>query len=700
MLILLLYPLLIALPGAAVYGLLAARLPAMMTAMPLLTALGLGLALWPILLLYTTLLHIPAGSIWLYALLLISALIIYRQRRQFHLQPPRLETGLLGVALLTSLVVRLYAIRDLVAPLYGDSVHHTIVTQLIADRGGVPTDYLPYIPLTSFTYHFGFHTQAALAMWAAGLDAPTAVLYIGQALNALTVLAAYYLSAGLFYPARWAKWAGLVSALLTGLVSVMPDYYFNWGRYTQLAGQATLPFAMLALVALAQDVRSLRQRGPLILLNILLIVGLFLSHYRVLIFYAAWVLVVIIWRILSPDLALPLADFSLDEANGEEGRAGGINQASTPPLVPARMPRPNLKSKIENLKSGLLIGLGALLLAAPWLLNLVNNYFGGLVDRLKNISDDYLASYNTGSLLGELDIWLIVPAGLAIVLALVLCVATWKQAGLRPLHLGAAAVGLWVGALYLIANPYIGKFRLPGAGAVNNFAVGIMLYIPAALLIGYLVGWLLNLVGNIGPLPKSNLPRYILAAVYVVACAGLMFADNTGTQGTGLFTVKGPDSHSIIVAPADVAAIRWLGQHSAAGDKVLIAAVPANEFRGQAVVGIDGGMWVAPLAAREVSAPPLVAGNERTRDSNLQQHIHDLTLAAWPLTGKKTLYNSTTPNPLPDASTFAALQQAGITLLYSAANSQFWRLDYLNRDTQHFARVYNEGGVQIFRIKY
>lgn len=703
---LLLYALIIMLPGAAVYGLLARWLPAPISAMPLLTSLGLGLALWPLLLLYTTLLHVPAGSIWLYALLLLSAALIYRQRIYFNLQRPTLEVVLLGVALLAALAVRLYFIRDLQAPLYGDSVHHTIVTELIVDHGGVPSDYLPYIPLISYTYHFGFHTQAALLIWASGIDAPTSVLYVGQALNALTVLAGYYLSAGLFYPARWAKWAGLVSAMVTGLVSTMPAFYANWGRYTQLAGQAILPFAMVALVAainpsspISGEGRGggLRQRWPLIITNIILIVGLFLSHYRVLIFYTAWVVVVLLWRLT---IAAPGAKAALVEGTGSPPLAAMQHGFDPEQIVQGERSQPRTGGSIvASLVTMLIIGLGALLVALPWLLNLYHNYFGGLVDRLKNVTDDYLATYNTGSALAELGWPLQLLAALGIVLALALSLAAWKRAALRRLHLSALAVGLWAGLLYVVANPR--QFHLPGAGAVNNFAVGIMLYIPAALLIGYLVGWLLNLLGNLAPLRVAGgRARAALAVAYVVACIALAFAPPTDTQGQGMFTAKQPDSYSVLVKPADLTAIRWLGQHSVTNDKVLIAAVPAREFAGKAVVGIDGGTWVPTLAKRQVSAPALVAGGERAQDPNLQTDVYSLTIAAWPLTNKPTQYNSTQPNGFPTAATYAALQQAGITMLYSAADSAFWRLDYLNSTPQHFTRVYNVDGVQIFRIKY
>ena len=61
-----------------------------------------------------------------------------------------------------TLVARLYAVRDLRIPLFGDSLHHTVIVQMLINQGGVPTTYRPFAPVDSFTYHFGFHALAAL----------------------------------------------------------------------------------------------------------------------------------------------------------------------------------------------------------------------------------------------------------------------------------------------------------------------------------------------------------------------------------------------------------------------------------------------------------------------------------------------------------------------------------------------------------
>ena len=51
--------------------------------------------------------------------------------------------------------------------------------------------YLPYLPVTPFYYHFGFHALAAAVAGVAGVDAPAAVLWTGQAINAAAALTVY-----------------------------------------------------------------------------------------------------------------------------------------------------------------------------------------------------------------------------------------------------------------------------------------------------------------------------------------------------------------------------------------------------------------------------------------------------------------------------------------------------------------------------
>src|SRR5262249_49905857 len=145
--------------------------------------------------------------------------------------------ALLALAALT-LWARFYTVRDLQIPLFGDSMHHTEIVQLIINQQGVPATYRPFAPVDSFTYHFGFHPLAALWAIMAGVPAWSGTITIGQILQVGAVLAAYYLGRELFR----SRLAGLAGAVVVGFLSGMPAYYVNWGRYTQLAGQVLVPF--------------------------------------------------------------------------------------------------------------------------------------------------------------------------------------------------------------------------------------------------------------------------------------------------------------------------------------------------------------------------------------------------------------------------------------------------------------------------
>ena len=179
-----------------------------------------------------------------------------------------------------TLASRLQAVAGLEIPLWWDSVHHTAIVQLMLDNGGIFSSWEPYYPLSTFTYHFGFHATAAGLAWLSGLAAPAAVLLLGQVLNACSVPVAYLLAERLTGRA----WAGVVAALVTGLVSLMPAYYVNWGRYTQLAGQIILPVAAVLTVEAVE-----RGGWRRLLTAAVLAAGLALTHYRVAVFYGAFV---------------------------------------------------------------------------------------------------------------------------------------------------------------------------------------------------------------------------------------------------------------------------------------------------------------------------------------------------------------------------------------------------------------------------
>ncbi|HEX6605329.1 MAG TPA: hypothetical protein VF276_00290, partial [Chloroflexia bacterium] len=150
----------------------------------------------------------------------------------------RLYWILFAAVLGVTLISRLATIRDLVAGMGLDAYHHTLVTALFLDRGGVPHDYQPYAPLASFTYHFGFHAFAAALAWLAPGSLPVERLMVlaGQLATTLPVVTLPLFA----WRVLGNRWVGLVAGALAGVVCIFPAFYVNWSRYTQGLGLALL----------------------------------------------------------------------------------------------------------------------------------------------------------------------------------------------------------------------------------------------------------------------------------------------------------------------------------------------------------------------------------------------------------------------------------------------------------------------------
>src|SRR6476619_18475 len=112
----------------------------------LLTGVGLSIAFWPLLLLYTSLVGLSFSPLFLWIVLAFCAIYIaYRLFAAGGIKVPRdglaAAVALLGMTGL-ALAFRLGDIQGLDVPMFGDSLHHTMITELILRSGRVPTGYL------------------------------------------------------------------------------------------------------------------------------------------------------------------------------------------------------------------------------------------------------------------------------------------------------------------------------------------------------------------------------------------------------------------------------------------------------------------------------------------------------------------------------------------------------------------------------
>jgi hypothetical protein len=400
-------------------------------------AAGLSLAVFPLFLLWARVLGgIRLGSLALWAILAGCVLLIaWRLIRRPDLlsvvrRTPRRFSVVLVLLILSVIGLRLWTIRGLTVPLWADSYQHTMMAQLIVDNGGLFDSWLPYAPLKTFTYHYGFHTTVAFFHWLTGMDMPRAVLLVGQLLNALAAFTIYPLAVRL----TGNRWVGLVAVLTAAILSPMPGFYVNWGRYTQLAGQVILPVALWFTWELADYARLNWQR---LSLAVIAVAGLALTHYRVVLFYVA----------ILP--AWWLVYFVFDKKR-----------------------RPNWLHSLGRLA---LLGGLALLVISPWIANVVSSRLAQQQLSIATQGDKrdlFRTDYNRFR-----NVRNIIPLQMLGAIGVGFLFSLFRKRAL------VFFMGLWVVALFFLANPDL--LRLSGEGLVDDFAVLISLYIPASIMVGY-----------------------------------------------------------------------------------------------------------------------------------------------------------------------------------------------------------------------
>lgn len=253
-------------------------------------ALGLSLALGALAWQWATLVNWRWTAVTLAGVYgLVGIAVILMTLSAWRKQRPKFAAhdGILLGILITAGLVRGWAVRDLAFPQWVDSPHHVLISRLLAELGQMPYSYEPLLPVQEFTYHFGLHALAATWQMLTQHSWPDVFLFGGQILNTLMSLAAY--SSARLLTRR--PQAGYIAAWLIGWVSLFPAYYVAWGRYTQLAGWLIL-LPLLALVWRLVSVGTTpAKRWILIGLIAVLASGLTLTHYRVLGFFATFVLV-------------------------------------------------------------------------------------------------------------------------------------------------------------------------------------------------------------------------------------------------------------------------------------------------------------------------------------------------------------------------------------------------------------------------
>lgn len=455
-----------------------------------------------------------------------------------------------AVLILAATIARRFAeVSEDALPLWVDSVHHAVLLRVASETGSVPVDVRPYLPVSDLPYHWGFHVTLATIMQLTGLDLPRMLLWSGQLVNALQVVAVAALAA--FF---WRKsMAGLAAGAVVGLVSLMPAYLVTWGRYTFLYGLLILPpFLIVALV-------GLRQRNWRAWLMLAIFTGGFLlTHYIVAIFGLALLALLFLWH------------NDLERQHEESG--------------------PHLRESANKLlMMGLALVLGALS-ATPWLLFLAKRVFAYYVAEPNALRGG--GSYNA---LNEGLLWAGQNRLLFGLAATALLLSLWKRQR-AGLYLAA-----WPFLLLFMAN--LDLIGLPVFWLVANTEVLVSLYIPVSALIGGGVAILWQMAKQERPLFSSTWSRgrryWHLTPQQCLLGLFLLLALVMGERN--LTNVINPTTR--IANAADLAAIEWIELHTPEDARFLTA---STGWLPDAERGADGGWWMVPLAKRWSSTPPVL----------------------------------------------------------------------------------------------
>lgn len=649
----LLIPLLYTLPGLALLRILQPRGLQLGSVATLCLGLVGSIALTPLLLLLSRSIGLHWNSLTVTGYLMLSLLLLlwptgraarswpaWRERatalrRQLWMVEDRTVAVALALITVVALMVRLYAIRDLVTGQLGDAYHHTLIAQLLVDNGGLFNSWQPYAPLNSFTYHFGFHAQVAMVHWLTAIPVIESVLITGQILNTAAIPLAFLLVVAL----RGSPWAGVWAALMVAFVSALPAFYVSWGRYTQLTGQLVLVGVVAAWINLAEEPNW--RAG---LLAAIMTAAMVLTHYLVTISAALFVCSYLVAQLLAE-------------------------------RVPGRA--------LQRMGWAAATCLVALLLTAPWLLNLLDGY-------LARIAQSYFSSTQTPIQPALMDITAATAGtppftrGYMLLGALVgLGIAAWRRDWRMIVPLA------WSLGLALLVVPYV--VGLPGSGMIDALTALSALYLPIPTLLGYALGsgqnWLV----------QQSEQRGIQGRWVTMGILGLMLGIVVWGSSWQAQIV---DLRYRLVTPADMRAMAWIRQSTPEDARFIVNGFPA--YDGTLVAGTDAGWWIPLLARRQSLLPPITFGSEVADPPELYWEI----VNRWALLRERPLRDARPVRinlTLPTA--VEALRTAGVTYVYSGAQASPGsevadRIDTaLLRASPDFELVYAQEGVEIFALR-
>lgn len=266
-------------------------------------AMCFGIAFWPILY-YVTRSIFPSlriGSNKLVVILLFFVILTVlnlrkKWKEQFLLGDKFwVIIGILLVTLSTRLIIA-YKFPYLAGD---DSLHHSIITNLVATTGKLPYTLLPFDSANLNHYHLGLYALTGPLQLLAGIGPDQSLLWFSQFLSGICGVGVF-----LFLDRKVSRQAAILGMLSVGLFSVFPSWFVNWGRFTQLSAQTILLPTVLvtweALTSIKDEGKSLSRKTIFeLLLAGFLNAAVCLLHFRVAVFMLALILIVCVSELLN-----------------------------------------------------------------------------------------------------------------------------------------------------------------------------------------------------------------------------------------------------------------------------------------------------------------------------------------------------------------------------------------------------------------
>jgi len=376
-----------------------------------------------------------------------------------------------------------------------------------------------------------------------------------------------------------------------------------------------------------QDSISLRKDWAGLFLAGMVLSGMLLSYYRMPFFYATFIIVLLLFW------GVPKWRF-------------------------------NWRIWGHNLLRLFVIGVIGVVLFIPWGVNLIGGNLANAVEAGVTVGTPATLVASRLKILRNVTDYVPIFSWMAAVIAII-------YALLRKNWI-AAALPVWFALL--IGYMAGAGFKLPFANMLDGFAIMIAVYIPLALLIGWLLGEIISRFEkskNQWILPILSLLIILISAWY-------------GWQQRLLLDLP---KHTLVTSP-DLRAMAWIEEQT---PEEAFFLVQGFEYR-QTAAGSDAGWWMPLLAERGNMLPPQYAQfNEIPRPPDFTQRVVDLI----------TLLQE---NAITDPISITRLCEWGITHIYNgqqqgkAGRSSLYSTAELKTKPDLFTQIYHQDRVSIFTL--